>query len=137
VRGIALERAWVGLLTVGRVRGYNEKLLFFRFVPVYRARREVGAMLSCMTLKIGKPCVFMTKSGCSYNGGRCHPVVDACDGCGHVEIYDQVRYCKISAEPASKWSMGPCNMATHAKTAQKVETPQKLNPLKASKRSQR
>ncbi len=94
-------------------------------------------MLACTTLKIGKACVFMTKNGCSYNGGKCHPIIEACYGCSHIEEFNQVKFCKISAEPASKWSMGSCNMATHTVPVQKAETPQKVNPLKASKRSQR
>ncbi len=94
-------------------------------------------MLSCTIVKVGKPCVFMNKKGCSYNGGRCHSTVEACTGCGNVEEYAQSQYCKVSPEPSVKWSMGLCNMATHVdRGGQKTET-QKINPLKASKRSQR
>jgi len=94
-------------------------------------------MLVCTTLKVGKPCAFMNKKGCSYNGGRCHSIVDACDGCDQVEEHSEIRYCRIFAEPSAKWSMGRCNMATHVdRGGQSTET-QRLNPLKASKRNQR
>ena len=94
-------------------------------------------MLACATLKAGKPCVFMNKKGCSYNGGQCLSIIDPCAGCGQIEQFAQTQYCKVFAEPSMKWSMGSCNMATHVDRAgQKVDT-QKLNPLKASKRSQR
>jgi len=64
----------------------------------------------CTTIKQGENCFFMTKSGCSYNGGICHEIVEL-----------------------MKWKNGNCNLATHvAKTAVNGKT--KLNPLKASKR---
>jgi hypothetical protein len=35
----------------------------------------------CEVIKIGRDCAFMTKKGCSFNGGKCYPVVDRCQGC--------------------------------------------------------
>ena len=28
----------------------------------------------CTTVKEGQDCPFMTKKGCTYNGGSCHPI---------------------------------------------------------------
>jgi len=95
-------------------------------------------MMTCVTLKQGKPCIFMKKTGCSYSGGQCHVIVDACQGCDHVEVYTAGSFCNIFAEPESKWIGGICNMATHARKAEEQEAvAKKVNPLKASKRSRR
>lgn len=95
-------------------------------------------MLACATLKQGKPCIFMKKSGCSYNGGRCHVIVEACQGCDRVEVYAAGSFCSVFAEPESKWIGGSCNMASHVQKAVEDEgAAKKVNPLKASKRSRR
>ena len=87
----------------------------------------------CQTLKKGVDCVFMKRSGCGYNGGKCHSVVTECEGCSRVEQYDTGRFCTAYAEPIMKWKSGPCNFATHVKKEE--ATPKKaLNALKASKR---
>lgn len=88
----------------------------------------------CKSVKEGANCIFMKKKGCSFNGGRCYPIVDSCDGCDMAEEYPTGIYCKSCAEPASKWSTGTCNLATHVKKENGI-TKNKLNPLKASKRS--
>jgi len=87
----------------------------------------------CDTIKAGSECVFMTKKGCSFNGGKCHPVVEKCEGCGKIMEVDGGRYCAIYPDPASKWAVGGCSSATHVKRAQATSV-QKINPLKASKR---
>jgi len=75
----------------------------------------------------------MKASGCSYNGGVCHPIVEQCKGCSRtVEVAAGV-YCAACPEPALKWKRGNCNMATHI-VAAVAESKQKINPLKASKR---
>ena len=95
-------------------------------------------MLSCSIVKEGKSCLFMKKTGCSYNGGKCHSVVDSCNGCMNTEKYPVGIYCQIYAEPALKWLGGECNMASHSKNGTKEDaSSRKINPLKASKRSQR
>ncbi len=87
----------------------------------------------CTTVRNGKECPFMKKTGCSYNGGFCHEVVQACEGCGRkVEVHDGW-YCASFPEPALKWKNGNCNMATHVTTAT-IAAEAKINPLKASKR---
>ena len=90
--------------------------------------------MQCQSIKPGTECIFMKKNGCSYNGGRCYPIVDACKGCERVVSYPSGEYCKTYCEPAIKWAKGPCNLATHVKKEVKEDT-FKLNPLKASKRS--
>ena len=90
----------------------------------------------CQTVKQGYECVFMTKKGCSFNGGSCHPIIEKCEGCGRCIDYASVKYCIMYPDPVGKWAMGGCPSATHiVKTAK--ETAHKINPLKASKRGSR
>jgi hypothetical protein len=90
--------------------------------------------MQCITLKKGVECAFMTRKGCNFNGGRCHPVVESCEGCGKTLNSDEGTFCLVVPHPAKKWTTGACNFATHRKAAV-VEEAQKLNPLKASKRA--
>ena len=95
-------------------------------------------MNTCSTIKPGKTCVFMKKSGCGYNCGQCHPVVDDCQECGNVEALPHGSFCRVYAEPSLKWMQGSCNMSTNGNGKDEKEAvAKKLNPLKASKRSQR
>jgi hypothetical protein len=89
--------------------------------------------MHCASVKPGTDCMFMTKKGCSFNGGHCKPVVEACTGCERTLVFEGANYCTSFPDPESKWRRGPCNLATHAKV-EKKETAQKVNPLKASKR---
>ena len=88
----------------------------------------------CETMKRGIECIFMKKTGCSYNGGKCYPTVENCDGCSRVLEFETGLYCVTFPYPAQKWQKGTCLMSSHVKKAQKVEE-QKINPLKASKRN--
>lgn len=76
----------------------------------------------------------MAKSGCTFNGGTCHTVIEKCYGCEFIVGSNGSAYCKSFADPASKWLFGLCNMATHVerKSAQEEK---KINPLKASKKA--
>jgi hypothetical protein len=85
-------------------------------------------------MKRGIGCIFMKKTGCSYNGGKCYPTVENCDGCSRVLEFETGLYCATFPYPAQKWQKGTCPMSSHVKKAQKVEE-QKINPLKASKRN--
>jgi hypothetical protein len=87
----------------------------------------------CTTIRKGDECVFMTASGCKYNGGACKPVVEACEGCQRVSSYETGNYCTSAPDPALKWKNGNCNLATHVKAVVEVQK-QKVNPIKASKR---
>jgi len=77
----------------------------------------------------------MSKKGCTFNGGTCHPIVEACEGCQKAVEYPAGIYCTVFPDPAAKWRTGPCNMATHVQATGKKSD--KLNPLKASKRASR
>ena len=88
----------------------------------------------CTNVKQGIECFFMGKTGCQFNGGSCHAVVEACIGCQKAKEFAAGNYCLIFPEPATKWRSGKCNMATHIEKTP-VKESAKLNPLKASKRA--
>ncbi|GBE14793.1 MAG TPA: hypothetical protein ENH32_06295 [Proteobacteria bacterium] len=89
----------------------------------------------CTILKEEIDCIFMTRQGCTYNGGHCEPVVQACEGCGNAREIEDNFYCVASANPAAKWNIGVCNYATHVEKGNPVIAQAKINPLKASKRA--
>jgi hypothetical protein len=89
----------------------------------------------CTTVRTGVECPFMKASGCSYNGGICHEIVDRCNGCKRIIEFSGKMYCTACPDPSLKWKNGNCNMASHVVAAAKETT--KINPLKASKRSRR
>lgn len=78
----------------------------------------------------------MTKSGCNFNGGQCHQIVEACEGCTHIVEFPTGRYCDAYMDTSIKWAYGMCNFATHIQPEKKQEA-KMLNPLKASKRGSR
>ena len=88
----------------------------------------------CQTVKTGQDCSFMTKKGCVYNGGSCHNIIDSCGECSKILEITTGKYCKVYPNPAGKWVFGKCPTASHIKS-EIVETAQKINPLKASKRA--
>ncbi len=88
----------------------------------------------CQTVKAGMDCAFMTKAGCGYNGGSCHAVVEQCEGCQRIVEVPAGRFCASYPHPANKWKTGQCNFATHVKAGASSQKA-KINPLKASKRS--
>ena len=87
----------------------------------------------CNSVKVGVDCFFMTNSGCQFNGGSCHQIVEQCEGCQKVKEFPSGKYCISFPDPSMKWRMGTCSMATHVKAAN-AKTNGKINPLKASKR---
>jgi hypothetical protein len=87
----------------------------------------------CQTVKAGVNCIFMTKKGCSFNGGTCHTISDKCEGCDKIIETPTGKYCMMYPEPSAKWSVSGCPSATHIKNGVQEKT-QKINPLKASKR---
>ncbi|MEW6532171.1 MAG: PxxKW family cysteine-rich protein [Thermodesulfobacteriota bacterium] len=91
--------------------------------------------MQCATFKQGIECAFMTNKGCTFNGGRCHTVVDSCNGCGKAQTFEQGIFCTVAPNPAAKWSRGNCNFATHASRSTAAQEEKMLNPLKASKRA--
>jgi len=88
----------------------------------------------CQTVKAGVECIFMTERGCTYNGGRCYPIVEECQGCERVQEFPDGLYCQVYSEPRLKWLKGRCPMATHLKEEKARKEGKKLNPLKAAKR---
>jgi len=90
--------------------------------------------MDCQTLKVGAECVFMTKTGCGYNGGKCYTVVDKCDNCDRIVEFPTGKFCAAYAEPGLKWKSGACNFATHVKKETGETGKKTINALKASKR---
>ena len=80
-------------------------------------------------------CAFMTKKGCSYNGGSCRQIIEKCNGCNRVIEYEANWYCTVAPDPSLKWRTGNCNLATHIVEETAGKDSKKINPLKASKRS--
>jgi hypothetical protein len=89
--------------------------------------------MQCQSLKPGVECLFMKKSGCSYNGGKCFTVVENCEGCTRIVVFEAGKFCSSFPSPAQKWQSTSCSMATHKKVQKAEEL--KINPLKASKRA--
>ncbi len=92
--------------------------------------------MDCTTVRKGMDCAFMTAKGCGYKSGVCHEIVEQCKGCGRALEITSGWYCSACPEPVVKWKNGNCNLATHVTTSMEEKT-QKINPLKASKRSRK
>ncbi len=87
----------------------------------------------CEVIKVGQECAFMTKKGCSFNGGKCYPVVERCKGCGRIGVFQAGEFCLACPDPSVKWTNRECNMATHIVREKSSEPEKMVNPLKASK----
>ena len=74
-----------------------------------------------------------TEQGVEVKGMLMQPVVEKCEGCDRIREFEGENFCSSYASPASKWSGGRCNSATHVKV--QVAAAAKVNPLKASKRA--
>jgi len=88
--------------------------------------------MHCASVKQGVDCTFMSKKGCSFNGGKCRTIVESCEGCDRILNWEEASYCASFPDPGVKWRQGNCNLATHVKKEKKENG--KVNPLKASKR---
>jgi hypothetical protein len=88
----------------------------------------------CEIIKVGKDCTFMTKKGCSFNGGACYPIVGRCQGCERAVTFPAGQYCSACPDPTAKWSARDCNLATHIVRESVPKMVKALDPLKASKR---
>lgn len=69
-----------------------------------------------------------------YTSGAFQPVIDKCDGCGHIVEANAQKFCQAYIVPSAKWRIGICNFATHVKP-EIVTAKTRVNPLKASKRA--
>ncbi len=87
----------------------------------------------CESVKPGVECLFMKKTGCSYNGGKCYTIIESCEGCTRILEFETGRYCASFPNPSQRWQKSACSMSSHVKKASVEE--QKINPLKASKRN--
>ncbi len=74
-----------------------------------------------------------TAAGVELNGIVLKPVVEQCDGCERIRIFEESNFCGAYPNPERKWVGARCNFATHIKVAAKASA--KVNPLKASKRA--
>ena len=72
--------------------------------------------MQCATVKSGVECSFMAKSGCGFLGGTCRAVIDKCEGCDRVRPFNGGKYCAAFPDPAIRWRLGNCSMATHIKS---------------------
>jgi hypothetical protein len=92
--------------------------------------------MHCTTIKEGRECPFMTAKGCSYKNGICHQIVEQCQGCDRGSEFSSGWFCTAFPEPAAKWKIGNCNLASHVSAAT-TSAKAKINPLKASKRGRK
>ncbi len=56
-----------------------------------------------------------TDKGVMVNGFVVSPIIDKCEGCGHVCEFEGEKFCSSYPTPSRKWSGGRCNFATHIK----------------------
>jgi hypothetical protein len=70
----------------------------------------------------------------SYSERNFKSVIDKCSGCERIVEESGVQFCKTYMQPETKWRIGICNFATHAKPEIAVVTI-RVNPLKAAKRA--
>lgn len=77
---------------------------------------------------------MQNQAAISYGERNFQPVIEKCEGCERVVEEAGSQYCKTYLQPQSKWNLGICNFATHAKPEIKVTTI-RINPLKAAKRA--
>lgn len=75
-----------------------------------------------------------SQSTVNYADGRFQPIIDKCEGCGRIVESESAKFCRSYVSPASKWKLGFCNFATHAKPELNV-IKIRVNPLKAAKRA--
>ncbi|MBU0729693.1 MAG: PxxKW family cysteine-rich protein [Proteobacteria bacterium] len=69
-----------------------------------------------------------------YSSGLFKHIIDKCEGCDRIIENNNNKFCTSYSNPESKWRLGLCNFATHAKIELAVSQV-KVNPLKASKRA--
>ncbi len=101
----------------------------------FKVKKEVVELV-CSTVREGVNCPFMTAKGCNYNSGICHEIDEKCKGCNRSAEFSSGWYCTVYPDPSLKWKNGDCNFASHVSAASNGKKA-KLNPLKASKRSNR
>jgi len=91
--------------------------------------------MRCTSVKPGVECAFMTTKDVLTKAGFANRSWNnAVDAAARDSSFWLVLH--RLPEPSTKWRNGICNLATHASaSAASPEAKQKINPLKASKRS--
>ncbi len=74
-----------------------------------------------------------TDAGVVLSGITLKPIIEKCEGCERVRLFEEEKFCQAYPNPERKWVGDRCNFATHIKLATKASA--KVNPLKASKRA--
>ena len=77
---------------------------------------------------------MQNQAALSFSERNFKPVVESCEGCDRIVEEAGSQFCRSYLQPESKWRLGICNFATHAKPEIKIATV-RINPLKAAKRA--
>ncbi|RUM43355.1 MAG: hypothetical protein DSY80_05755 [Desulfocapsa sp.] len=77
---------------------------------------------------------MQNQAAMSFSERNFQPVVESCEGCDRIVEEAGSQFCRSYLKPESKWRLGICNFATHAKPEITVATI-RINPLKAAKRA--
>lgn len=77
---------------------------------------------------------MQNQAALSYSERNFQPIVERCEGCERIVEEAGSQFCRSYLQPESKWRLGICNFATHAKPEITVATV-RINPLKAAKRA--
>ncbi len=77
---------------------------------------------------------MQSQAAMSFSERNFQPVVESCEGCDRIVEESGSQFCRSYLKPESKWRLGICNFATHAKPEITVVTV-RINPLKAAKRA--
>jgi hypothetical protein len=88
----------------------------------------------CASAKKGVDC-FLVRPAANSTAVGAYTIAEKCTGCQKAQQFLTGTYCLMFPEPATKWRIGNCNMATHIVKAPSTKETPKLNPLKASKRA--
>jgi hypothetical protein len=98
--------------------------------------------MNCETIRKGEECFFAGKNGCTFNGGTCKQIIEACEGCKNAIEVPDGKYCACFPNPEAKWRIkdvtwDKCPRATHVKGNKPEVKEIRVNPLKASKKSKK
>jgi hypothetical protein len=53
--------------------------------------------------------------------GAINVILDKCQGCERTQTVEGKQYCAAFPNPAVRWRLGNCNMATHIKVESKTD----------------
>ena len=98
-----------------------------------KKRKGNLVMYECVIIKKGRECPFATKDGCFFSNNQCNQIVQQCEGCSKIEVWNDKKFCSSCPAPESKWTRSSCNMASHLEK-EETKRVKHVNSLKASKR---